>query len=399
MNSSIPMDVSEPSFHRFIDLVYEAAENPAHWRRFYDALQQALGVQSIHVLGTDKRHGTLSYSDGANMPVEGELAYLQHYRFMDPRVPAILQRDAGEWTHCHEILDEGEVARHPFYQEFLIPYDRRYMSGTKLVDTPEATIIFATLSSTAQGPLSGEALAFMDRLLPHLQRACRIGLKHFVYSTQALVGQLLVNKLRQPVILATPGGEVMHTNEAAQQLLRSTPLVKVQDGRVQLPQPHHGDLLRHCAEMEQAIKIARADPAGAEVPAASMFRSLTIRQDVNGERAPEALYAFFSMLAPEDMMGSFGLRPVVMLIFYHPASAPSIDSGLLYAVFGLTPAECRVATLLAEGLPVKRIAEIQGTQHDTVRKQLRSIYQKTATNRQPELVRLLLHLPHNAVQN
>lgn len=68
-------------------------------------------------------------------------------------------------------------------------------------------------------------------------------------------------------------------------------------------------------------------------------------------------------------------------------------------MFGLTPAECRIATLLAEGLPLKRIAEIQGTQHETVRKQLRSIYQKTATNRQPELVRLLLHLPHDAVRD
>ena len=93
-----------------------------------------------------------------------------------------------------------------------------------------------------------------------------------------------------------------------------------------------------------------------------------------------------------------GLRPVVMLLFYHPGSAPPIDSSMLYAVFGLSPAECRIATLLAEGLSLKQIAEVQGTQHDTVRKQLRSIYQKTATNRQPELIRLLLHLPHNAIQ-
>ena len=84
-------------------------------------------------------------------------------------------------------------------------------------------------------------------------------------------------------------------------------------------------------------------------------------------------------------------------MFYHPGSAPAIDSSLLYAVFGLTPAECRIATLLAEGLSLKQIAQAQGTQPETVRKQLQSIYQKTSTNRQPELIRLLLHLPHNAV--
>ncbi|WP_332815705.1 helix-turn-helix transcriptional regulator [Ramlibacter sp.] len=391
------MDLSEQSFHRFIDLVYEAAENPRQWRRFYEALQPVLGVQSIHMLATDKRHGTLSYSDGANMPVEGELAYMQHYRFMDPRLPLLLTKPAGQWTHCHSEIPEEVVATHPFYQEFLIPYDRRYMSGTKLVDTPEATLIFATLSSAAQGPLAGEALAFMERLLPHLQRACRIGLQHFVYSTQALVGQMLVNKLRQPVILMTPGGEVMHTNEAAQELLRSTRLVEVADGRLRLPRPHGAELLAQCAAMEQSIKSAQANPEGEGPPTASSFRSLLVSSEGPGAPA-ETLYAFFTTLAPQEMMGTFGLRPVVMLIFYHPSSAPSIDAGLLYAVFGLSPAECRIATLLAEGLSLKQIAEVQGTQHDTVRKQLRSIYQKTATNRQPELVRLLLHLPHNAVQ-
>lgn len=401
------MDLSEQSYQRFIDLIYEAAEKPAGWRPLYEELQLALDVKSIHMLAVDKRHGTLSYSDGANMPVQGELAYMQHYRFIDPRLPVILERPLGEWTHCHEILTEEEVARHPFYQEFLIPYDRRYMSGCKLADTPDATVIFVTLTGQAQGPLDAQRQAFLERLLPHLRRACRIGIQNFVYSTQALVGHLLVDKLRQPVILMTTGGEVMHTNEAAQDLVRSTSLVQVEQGKLKLPRRQLEDLLRRCAELEQSVKIAtrEGDPAAppegnAEADAepvaakASHFRSLQITAD-SGD---ESVYAFFTVLSPQAAMGTFGLRPVVMLLFYHPRSAPAIDSSLLYAVFGLTPAECRIATLLAEGLSLKQIAQVHGTQHETVRKQLRSIYQKTSTNRQPELIRLLLHLPHNAIQ-
>lgn len=388
------MDLSEQSFLRFIDLIYEAAEKPERWRALYDELQRAIGVMSIHMLAMDKRHGTLSYSDGANMPVQGELAYMQHYRFIDPRWPIILQRGVGEWTHCHEVLDEQVVATHPFYQEFLLPYDRRYMTATKLVDTGEATVVIATLSSASQGPLSPEACVFMNRLLPHLQRACRIGIQNFVYSSQALVGHLLVSKLRQPVVLMTLAGDVMQTNEAAQELLRSTRLVGVDGGKLKLPRRQLDELLRRCSELEQELKAgeAAAQPAGDAV--SSQFRSLRI----GDERGDESVYAFFTVLSPQGTMGTFGLRPVVMLLFYHPASAPAIDSGLLYAVFGLTPAECRIATLLAEGLSLKQIAQVQGTQHETVRKQLRSIMQKTSTNRQPELIRLLLHLPHNAIQ-
>lgn len=387
------MDLSEQAFLRFIDRIYEAVEHPPAWKVFYEELQVAIGVKSIHVLALDKRHGTISYSDGANMPVEGELAYMQQYRFIDPRWPVIMERPLGDWTHCHEILGEDVVATHPFYQDFLIPHDRRYMSACKLVDAPEATVVLATLSGQAQGPMSAEAIAFLDRLLPHFRRACRISLQNFVYSTQALVGHMLVNKLRQPVILMGPAGEVMHTNQAAQELMRSTRLVAVEDGRLKMPKKDLDELLRGCQALEQAVKVA-ASEGHPEAGAPGKFSSLRVQDKEGGE----ALYAFYTVLSPQGAMGTFGLRPVVMLMFYHPGSAPPIDPGLLYAVFGLTPAESRVATLLAEGLVLKQIAQVQGTQHETVRKQLRSIFQKTSTNRQPELVRLLLHLPHNAVQ-
>jgi DNA-binding CsgD family transcriptional regulator len=387
------MDLSEQSFLHFIDLIYSAAEHPQRWRQFYEELTVAAGVRSIHMLGVDKRLGTLSYSEGANLPVEGELAYMHHYRLIDPRLPMMDSLQDGEWLHCPQQLGEELVATHPVYQEFLLPYDRRYNSMCKLVDLPEATVIFSLLSGEAEGPLKPQAQAFVDRLLPHLQRACRMGVRNFVYSTQALVGHMLVDKLRQPVILMSPGGEVMHTNQAAQELLRSTGLVQVNAGRLQLPQPHLRELLRQCEEMEEVLK-ATPSRQQQEIAGQGQFRSLLITEPGGSE----SLYAFHTLLSPQREMGSFGLRPVAMLIFYHPASAPSIDASLLYAVFGLTPAECRIATLLAEGMSLKQIAQAQGTQHDTVRKQLRSIYQKTSTNRQPELIRLLLHLPQNAIQ-
>jgi DNA-binding CsgD family transcriptional regulator len=385
------MDLSEQSHARFVEMIYDAAEHPARWRRLYEELQQGLGVRSVHMLGFDKQHGTLSYSDGANMPVDGELAYMHHYRLVDPRLPMLAGLQLGDWLHFPEMLPPDVVATHPIYQDFLLPYDRRYNSMCKLVDVPEATVLISFLSGEAEGPMQPQTLAFVDRLLPHLRRACRMGLQNFVYSTQALVGHLLVDKLRQPVLLMTPGGEVMHTNQAARELLRSTRLVEVADGRLKLPPAALKDLMQRCGELEQAMKSGQPLP---DAVSSSQFRSVRISDGRN-----ESVYAFFTVLSPQREMGTFGLRPVVMLLFYHPDSAPPIDASLLYAVFGLSPAECRIATLLAEGLSLKEIAQAQGTQLDTVRKQLRSIYQKTDTNRQPELIRLLLHLPHNAVQH
>lgn len=386
------MDLSDHSFERIVGLLYETLEAPQQWHRLYEELAAAIGAKSIHMLGLDKRHGTLSYSDGANLPVQGELAYMQKYRFVDPRLAIILERPLHHWVHCHELLDDDYVASSPFYQEFLLPYDRRYLTACKLVDSNEATVVFAVLRGAAEGPLPAESVAFLDRLMPHFSRACRLGVKNFIYSTQALVGHTLVNKLRQPVILMSSEGEVVHVNESAQRLLRKTGLVRVESGMLRLPPAQQQELLAKCSELEQALKAGAGAGGG-------QFHSLSVMGDAPRQGvADERLYTFFTMLVPRDVMGSFGLRPIVMLFFYHPESAPAIDSDLLYAAFGLTPAECRVATLLAEGLSLKEIADQLGTRHDTVRKQLRAIYQKTSTNRQPELIRLLLHLPHNAVE-
>jgi DNA-binding CsgD family transcriptional regulator len=98
-------------------------------------------------------------------------------------------------------------------------------------------------------------------------------------------------------------------------------------------------------------------------------------------------------------MGVFGMRPLVMMFLYHPDLAPKVDNTILAAAFGLTPGESKTTNLLAEGFSQKEIAEKLGIKHDTVRKQLQSIYYKTSTNKQSELIKLMLNLPSNFIDN
>ncbi len=116
--------------------------------------------------------------------------------------------------------------------------------------------------------------------------------------------------------------------------------------------------------------------------------------DTNG---PEVLYAFYNVQTYGDAPVA-ELCAVAALTFYHPRSAPPVDEQILADAFDLSPAECRIAHLLAEGLTQKEIAARVGVQHDTVRKQLQSVFQKTATRRQPDLLRLLLNLPVHRTQ-
>lgn len=63
---------------------------------------------------------------------------------------------------------------------------------------------------------------------------------------------------------------------------------------------------------------------------------------------------------------------------------------LLRRVFGLTPAESVVLERLVYGLSLQEIADALGSSRNTVRNQLHIVFQKTGTNRQSELIKLVM---------
>jgi len=63
---------------------------------------------------------------------------------------------------------------------------------------------------------------------------------------------------------------------------------------------------------------------------------------------------------------------------------------VLRALYGLTPAECRVALLLGDGHAPRKIVNMVGVTDNTVRSQIKSIFSKTGVKRQGELIRLLM---------
>ena len=64
---------------------------------------------------------------------------------------------------------------------------------------------------------------------------------------------------------------------------------------------------------------------------------------------------------------------------------------LLASLYGLTPAEAELASLLSAGHSIEEAAEIRGVTLNTARSQMKRVFSKTGVNRQADLVRLLLN--------
>lgn len=113
-----------------------------------------------------------------------------------------------------------------------------------------------------------------------------------------------------------------------------------------------------------------------------------LRQRVESEAlitAPDDVW--FATAAPLD--GKPGLALLCMSAMHHRTKG---TSGRLQRMFGLTPAEAELAERLASGESLETIAEVRHITIDTARTQLRTVFKKTGTHRQGELVSLVSNL-------
>jgi DNA-binding CsgD family transcriptional regulator len=99
---------------------------------------------------------------------------------------------------------------------------------------------------------------------------------------------------------------------------------------------------------------------------------------------------FVAHVMPLRGAGLVVFSGAAFLLYITPVTQQVSPSGeLLQALFDLSPAEARVAGLIAEGKSVDAIADSLAVTPNTVRTQLKAIFTKTGVGRQAELATLL----------
>ncbi len=192
----------------------------------------------------------------------------------------------------------------------------------------------------------------------------------FLQRCHAAITECLLERSPQAVILVDSKGTIGGLNGRAKEILGQG------DGLI----IRHGIL--RCRHQEDTSALHRLICNEATTP-----RGLAIRRPV-GRRALTALVTALHGNDPPESR-----RSVVAVLVNDPEDAQALDAQMLRAWYGLTPAEGRVAVLLAGGLSLAGIVDCLGIGSNTARTHLKNIFAKTNTCRQGELIRLLLSNP------
>jgi DNA-binding CsgD family transcriptional regulator len=209
----------------------------------------------------------------------------------------------------------------------------------------------------------------------HLRRALALGAKLGSLATRQRLTADLLDRSVSAIILLDASRQVVFMNRAAEDLKARLDGIRLSSNGIHLSVPQEDEHLRmlitrvtasqqsqrSIGEVMRATRPSGRRPYGIWVAAVA--------------QSPAALTAF---------------RPAVWVLINDPERPTGPPASHLQSLFGMTQAEAKLAIRLAAGDSLKAAAEELGITYGTARTRLIQLFQKTNTQSQTQLIRLLL---------
>ncbi|WBV41634.1 hypothetical protein [Pseudoroseomonas cervicalis] len=375
--------MADASVHGLIGDLYDLATGGGPeegWQAILRSLASLLGAQNVamHREGGSLARPTILGT--LNIPPEATRAYREYFFSRDIALMRLDRAAQGQVFYTQTYLSDAEVEASEFYNDLLRPSlgNAFYVAGGQ-APLGDQTLILGLHRAREMGPYTPEQMATLQILWPHLMRALRVEEQLLASRTLARIGYAALDELPTGIAILRADRRCIFMNRAGRRMLlrRGGPMLQGGGGRLRLLQPS--------ADAMFATLLGQAT-AGQPARAGSMRCT-----SADGHLA--LMLVPFRLPLP-DMPAVPG--PLALLLAADPNAATGQLSDQVMAMFNVTRAEAEVAASLATGLSVEEVAMARGVRLTTIRSQVQSLLAKTGTNRQGELLRLLLSLPRLA---
>jgi len=227
-------------------------------------------------------------------------------------------------------------------------------------------------------PLSEDELQLTELLLPHFERAMKLNREIFQMRQEREVVLSLLGQLPVGVLLLRRDSSIVASNELAKQILARADGVREENGHLKLAR--HQEQNRLTCMVDAAMERKQSDS--------------DLKVDVTTITRDSCDLPLSLLVTPFSGTGKINTdSDMVALIINDPEFRQEINESLLIATYKLTTAEARLVRGLVDGLNIEAIANKYNVSKNTLRSQLKVIFEKTGTHRQAELVRLVLTGP------
>lgn len=370
-------EISLDDFDKLVHDIYRAGIQPDLWSQVVGTLSHLLGGAVIslqaHSIGAKASLGTITSE--ADSSVQND--YENYYATKNVWMPGLQNIPKGRTIHAEEFFDRRELKRTEFYNDFLRP--RGFIGASALIlerSENAVLVISGTLTDKEMETVPPVLRRIFDLVGPHILRS---------FETMRKVPNLRSETENRHTL--QPGGHrtffldrrgrLVHLSNTGADLRYCGNSVYID---------RHGCLKWFDPQAERSFQVALNKVTNADYQ--------NLKGDFNVRRNGETPLAASVVPLDSQIAGSifdqvFEDIPVALLILRDQAAPDRVEA---LREFKLTPAEAALTLAIAKGLSLREYAEGRDLSIQTVRTQLKAVFAKTDTNRQSQLVALVMSL-------
>lgn len=371
------MNTRLKEFSDLVELIYNAGINPADWRSVLNALSKAFECASGLLHRYDPHLGSaLAFEEFGHDPSFSK-AYVQHYAAVNPYPAESFHRlVTGKVDFAGTLLPVQEVLDTEFYNDWMKPQG---ISPNHLgVVLSRSGGVMSLLCVAPQARVFDKnPKQFGDRLqmlVPHMAKALELNRVLASATLAHETSNAMLDAIPAAIFILADGSTILFANKRGEELLQNGQVLAI-DVVTRKLRPF---FLSEWKRFDGAVAKAKVERqpqfmrlvAGATGAAFILAVVPLALRDTNG--LPTPLRDGIAVIAT-PCFGQIDLR---------------IED--IRAATGLSQAEARLARALVSGSTTTEYADATGLSANTVRRQLATTFLKTETNKQSELIAMLV---------
>lgn len=375
--------VFEQRLSLVLDRIHQVPFGEATWESALTAVSDFLGAECTDLTFSDPVLQQLTRWEQARHDTQTAEEYTKVYMAanwteIQPRVPVALSMRQGQVVADIDFWDASQRKQMMFFEEYYHPlvHCGECVMGC-VRKTEDEPWVYLTPHFRSREPQQKNVREQVRMLLPHLRRAldAENRLQRVQREKEALAEAL--DHVTEAVALLDRGGRVVRVNRVAEAVFRSASGVDTAaDGRLILATSDARAALAS-ALAQCASPLLWTSGAGVMPPT-----RITVSR-LQGRPLVLTLQAL-----SKELSGAF--NAVALLFISDPDARPEDRGAILRKAYKLSSGEARLVQALAGGETLKEIAFRNEVSYETVRSQLRRVFDKTGVRRQAELVPLVL---------
>ena len=367
---------------RLLDLiggVYETAADIRLWPRVLKALADELGAESGVLFLVDRVRG--AFNSWSSSPIDRKLMQALHEDFgladfikkvsADTPMRTVLTRQS--------FLSDREFGKSALFRDVLSHANVWHVMGEVAMRAGNTVALIGFIRPRRGRAFDDANFATYRRLSPHIERAVRLHRAVARLEVQRNEAAEVLDRLPLGVILVDAGGRVITMNRSASELAKRADGLRVDGGGI-----CRAEGAQERARLADMIaRAANSEPG----PGAQKARAMKIPRP-SQKRPLSILVAPLTGKGPRQ-----GRRGAAVLYVRDPEVLQTTSAAVLADVYGLTASEAKVLQSLIQGKRLEDMARDFKVSINTLRTHLKSIFRKTDTKRQSELLSLVLSGP------